>query len=110
MALRLSPKIRKYFYEQEGKFRPEFLLVIILGEGSSRFPSKNSFRLILMSFILGCIVLRAAYTSEMFIFLHSGANKVVTTLEDMAEEKMILNIPDYTPFYMPLNEIKYNPR
>lgn len=61
-----------------------------------------------MSFILHCIVLRAAYTSEMFKSFQSGArHNVMFSMEDLNENEYILNVPSYTEFYLPLDEIKF---
>jgi hypothetical protein len=104
-------KIRKYFYDKNEKFDYNMIFIIIIGDGSSNLPRKSSTRLIVMSFILFCFVLRSAYTSEMFNFLQSGANQPsIDSLEDLNKRGYTFNVPDYFEFYISLKEIKVNPR
>lgn len=85
----------------------QMVLIIIVGEGTSTLPSKNFLRLIIMSFVLLCLVLRTAYLSEMFNFLQSGdCKKVVETLREMEERKFNLFVPSYVEVYMTLDELK----
>jgi hypothetical protein len=83
------------------------IFIIIIGDGSSNLPKKSSTRLIVMSFMLICLVLRAAYTSEMLNFLTSGANKrTIGKFREIGEQKYHFYAPYYFESYIKFSEIK----
>lgn len=111
ISRKLPSDLKETFSGHNFTFGFGMMLVIIFGEGTSKFPIKNSLRILIMSFIVQCIVLRAAYTSEMFQFLQSGSShKVMSSLAEMEENHLLLLVPFYTEFYVPLKEIKFNQR
>lgn len=62
------------------------LLMIIVGGSINTLPKHNFPRLLIMTFILFCLVVRTVYQSQMFNYLQAGDNKkMVKTLEDMDE-------------------------
>lgn len=62
------------------------LLMIIVGGSINTLPKQNFPRMLIMTFILFCIVMRTVYQSQMFNYLQAGDNKkMVKTLEDMDE-------------------------
>jgi hypothetical protein len=104
-------KIRKYFYGENEKFDYNMIFIIIIGDGSSNLPKKSSTRLIVMSFILFCFVLRAAYTSEMFHYLRSAANHAtIESFEEIVDKKFNFYVPYYFDSYIPFDEIKIHKR
>jgi hypothetical protein len=69
-------------------------------------PKRNFLRLVVMSFIIMCFILRAAYVSEMFNFLQSGeSKKVVETLGEMEEREFILHTPSYVEVFITIKEL-----
>jgi hypothetical protein len=104
-------KLKDTFYEKYEKFDYTMILIIVFGDGTSFLPKRNAFRVLIMSFILTCFILRTAYVSEMFNFYQAGGNKKsATSLEEMAEMGLILYVPFYMENYVFLNEIKYERR
>jgi hypothetical protein len=107
-----SKKQRNYFYNNEDeKFHYEMIFIIIFGEGTSKMPSKSSTRLIVISFVIICLILRSIYTSELFKFFHSGSSHpAVENLEDFSAKKFTFYAPQYLQFFVSLNHLKINPR
>jgi hypothetical protein len=106
---KLPKKIKRFFYEENEKFKYDFIIIIILGECSQRFPRKNTARILIMAFALFCLVLRTAYTSQMFNNLQSGATHgVMQSLQEMEENDFTLFLPYYFEGYADSKEIKYN--
>lgn len=102
-------KIRKYFYEAKETFDYNLIFIIIIGDGSSKLPSKSSTRLIVMSFILVCLVLRSVYTSAMYNFFRSGANHpTIVEFKELEERQYTFYVPYYFESYIPFDEIKIN--
>lgn len=59
------------------------LLVIMLGLTQSKLPKKNFPRILMMTSLLFCLVLRSGYSGELFRLLHSNPGKLVSTIEDL---------------------------
>jgi hypothetical protein len=102
-------KIKKFLYDKNEKFKYDFIIIIILGESSQRFPKKNTSRILIMAFVIFCLVMRTAYTSQMFNNLQSGAtHRVIKSLQEMEEKDFTLFLPFYFEGYADSKEIKYN--
>lgn len=67
------------------------LLMIEVGVPVARLPTDNFSRILIMSFLIFCLVLRTIYQSKMFNFLQSQDRKnAVTTLAEMEEQQFDL--------------------
>jgi hypothetical protein len=89
----------------------ELLLIIILGESTAKrqLPTRNSIRLIVMTFIIFCFIMRTVYVSEMFNLLQSGSNdREINSLQDMREQKFTLFVPSFIESYISLSDIRYD--
>ncbi|KAG5682765.1 hypothetical protein PVAND_012098 [Polypedilum vanderplanki] len=88
----------------------DVLLIIILGESTSKhYPTRNSIRLIVMTFIIFCFIIRTVYVSEMFNLLQSGSNnRDIDSLDDLREQKYTLFTPSFIESYISLTELKYD--
>lgn len=73
------------------------LLMIILG-GSIKTVSKRSFsRLLMMTLVVFCLIMRTVYQSKMFKYLQANdCKKMVKTLDDMKEREFDLYIMSYS--------------
>lgn len=108
LSQKLPKHLREHFCEENESFNYGTMIIIIIGDGTSNFPKRNSFRILIMSVIV-CIVLRAAYTSQMFNFIQSGAShKVVESLIEMEAKRFVINLPFYFEGYVDLKELKYD--
>ena len=109
LSHKLPRNLREHFVEENESFNYGMMIIIIIGDGTSNFPTRNSFRILIMSFVIVCIVLRAAYTSQMFNFLQSGAcHKIVENLMEMEAKRFVINLPYYFGSYVDLKELKYD--
>lgn len=68
---------------------------IIFGIGQTKLPEKNFSRIILISFLLWCLVIRTAYQGKLFEFTTSAIRKPeMKTLKEVEERNIILYVPD----------------
>lgn len=102
-----SSRVRKYFYEREERFDYNMIFIIIIGDGSSNIPSKNSTRLIVMSFILLCLVLRCVYASAMFNFFSTAdSHPPIAKFKELDERRYTFHVPDYFRRYLPFDQLR----
>lgn len=93
------------------EFDYKMILIIIIGEGTSKLTSKSSTRILLMSFILFCLILRSIFTSEMYKYFNCGAfHPAVDTFEEFNSRKFTFYAPKYLKTYVSLNQLRINQR
>ena len=80
-----SPKVRNWFFEKDGKNSYYNLLMIIVG-GTMKIPKGYFPRLLIMTFIIFCLIMRTVYQSNMFNYLQAGDNKSrVKNIKEMGQ-------------------------
>jgi hypothetical protein len=89
--------IQDLIFENDVKNSFYNLLMIIVGGSMEKLPKKNFPRILVMTFILFCLVMRTIYQSRMFEFLQAGDNKkMVSTMKEMVEKEF-----DFYLYIMP---------
>lgn len=79
------------FFKIRKNFPYHNLLMIEVGVAVKILPRNNSARILIMSFVMFCLVVRTSYQSKMFNFLQSGQNKrMMKSLAEMQEQKFNL--------------------
>lgn len=86
----LFPKfIQDLFFGKNNKEPTLSLTRTFFGDGLTREPTENFPRIIFMSFTLYCLLIRTAYQSKMFDFLHSETEKwTPDTMEDLVKHQI----------------------
>lgn len=86
-----SVSLQKWIFEHDSANSHYNLLMIIVGGSINILPKRDIPRLLIMSFVMFCLVVRTVYQSQMFNFLQAGGSKkMVKTLDEMAERKFKL--------------------
>ncbi|CAG9811075.1 unnamed protein product [Chironomus riparius] len=77
------------------------------GIGQTILPKKNFARLILLSFILWCLVIRTAYQGKLFEFTTTAIRKPeMRTLEELKDKNFSLYMPDENEYHKILDFVK----
>jgi hypothetical protein len=81
------------------KFEPVFgkvnspifnLLLIIFGMSLTNVSRRNSSRILTMAFVLSCLILRSAYSGEVFRIMHSNPTKLISSINDLVRNEVQL--------------------
>lgn len=73
------------------------LLMIILGGSIKTLPKRDFPRLLMMTFVVFCLIMRTVYQSKMFKYLQANdCKKMVKTLDDMKKREFDLYIISYS--------------
>lgn len=77
------------------------VLIAVLGLSQTTLPSQNFSRLLLMTFLIFCLVIRNAYTGSLYNFLQQDRNPVpVKTIKDLIDQ-------DFELYVYPVHEQDY---
>lgn len=80
--------IQDWIFENDVKNSYYNLLMIVVGGSIAKLPKKNFPRMLIMTFVIFCLVMRTLYQSRMFDYLQAGDNKrMVSSVQEMAERK-----------------------
>lgn len=91
-----SSTVRHWFFENDVHNSYYNLLMIIVGGSINTLPKQNFPRILIMTFVLFCLVMRTVYQSQMFNYLQAGDNKkMVKTLQDMDDRGFDFHILVY---------------
>lgn len=80
--------ILTFFHEKKTGSAMMNFLAAILGLGQTNLPTRNSPRIILLSFLIFCLILRNVYQGVLFDLMQSdGRHKEVQTVEELISKK-----------------------
>jgi hypothetical protein len=89
--------IQTYFHQHAHSISILEVFRNFFGIGQSQLPARNFGRLILISFILWCLVIRTAYQSKLFEYTTTPIRKPdMKTLEELRAKNVTLYYPDDT--------------
>lgn len=84
VIFRAPQRVKNIFFGQSTSSHLTNMFLIVLGFTQTRMPLENFPRLIIMSFILFCMVIRSAYQGSLYGFLQSdGTHQKIQSLDEM---------------------------
>ena len=90
-------KLQRLFYDKLTQIPALNIFRIFFGIAQTKLPSKNFGRLIFISFIFWCLVMRTAFQGKSFEFTTSAIRKpAMKSLEDLRENNFTLYLPEGT--------------
>lgn len=90
---RLSQKARRLFFGHETTSPFTNMFLILLGSSQTIVPSNSFPRLLLMTFIIFCMVIRTIFQGSLYRFLQSdGSRSQVSSVDEMLDENFDFHI------------------
>lgn len=90
---RLSQKARRLIFGHETTSPLTNMFLILLGSSQTIVPSNNFPRLLLMTFVIFCMVIRSIFQGSLYRFLQSdGSRSQVGSVDEMRAEKFDFHI------------------
>ena len=93
----LPKKIKKYFYGKSVRAPILNIFRVFFGIGQTKLPDKHFGRIILISYIFWCLVIRTVYQGILFILTTKAVTKpVIKSLDELRDRNFTLYVPNYT--------------
>ena len=96
---RFSKNVRDLFFGSAIRTPTFNIFRAFFGIGQTRLPNGSFARLILISFVLWCLVIRTAYQGKLFEFTTTAIRKPeLRTLEELRDQSFTLYMPENRNF------------
>lgn len=93
----LPKRIKRYFYGKTKQAPILNIFRIFFGIGQTKLPDKHFGRLILISYIFWCLVIRTVYQGILFILTTNAVTKpMIKSLDELRHKNFSLYVPNNT--------------
>ncbi|CRK90896.1 CLUMA_CG004585, isoform A [Clunio marinus] len=102
IVIAVAPKsrslMRRIIIGKEMKMPTMNIIVALVGGSQHILPKRSTPRMLLMSFLLFCLVIRTLYTASLFKFLQSDNNKpTLSSIKEVIDKEFVVYV--YPTFY-----------